>query len=35
VSGNVVVLSVALLVWVLLWVYLSRLEKRVKELEKK
>jgi hypothetical protein len=35
VNGNLVVLSVALLAWVLLWIYLSRLEKRVKELERK
>lgn len=34
VTGNGVVLAVALLVWVLLWVYLSRLERRVKSLEK-
>ncbi len=35
VSGNVVVLAVALLVWVMLWLYLMRLERRVKELEKR
>ena len=30
-----VVLSVALLGWLMLWVYLVRLERRVKELEKR
>jgi len=35
VSGNAVVLVVALLGWVMLWVYLVRLERRVKELEKR
>ena len=34
-SGNTVVLAVALLGWVLLWAYLMRLERRVKELEKR
>ena len=34
-SGNTVVLSVALLGWLMLWVYLMRLERRVKELEKR
>jgi CcmD family protein len=33
-SGNLVVLGVALLVWWLLFVYLIRLERRIKELEK-
>ena len=33
-TGNVVVLSVALLAWGLLWFYLSRLERRIKTLEK-
>ena len=32
-SGNMVVLAVALLVWGLLFVYLVRLEKRIKDLE--
>jgi hypothetical protein len=35
VSGNTVVLGVALLGWVMLWVYLMRVERRVKELEKR
>jgi len=35
VTGNWVVLAVALLGWVMLWVYLVRLERRVKELEKR
>jgi hypothetical protein len=35
VTGNSVVLVVALLGWVMLWVYLVRLERRVKELEKR
>jgi len=35
VTGNAVVLSVALLGWLMLWVYLMRLERRVKELEKR
>ncbi|HYM82307.1 MAG TPA: CcmD family protein [Candidatus Limnocylindria bacterium] len=34
-QGNVVVLIVALLVWALLFLYLLRLERRVKELEKR
>ena len=34
-SGNLVVLGVALLVWGLLFVYLVRLERRVRELEKR
>jgi CcmD family protein len=34
VSGNVVVMGVALLVWGLLFVYIVRLERRIKELEK-
>ena len=34
-SGNTVVLGVALLGWVMLWVYLMRVERRVKELEKR
>lgn len=34
-SGNSVVLGVALLGWIMLWVYLVRLERRVKELEKR
>ena len=33
--GNNVVLIVSLLVWGLLFVYLMRLERRVKELEKR
>jgi CcmD family protein len=35
VNGNLVVMGVALLVWVLLFAYLVRLERRVKELEKR
>jgi CcmD family protein len=35
VSGNVVVLGVTLLVWGLLFLYLVRLERRIKELEKR
>jgi CcmD family protein len=35
VSGNTVVLGVALLTWVLLFSYLMRLDRRVKELEKR
>ena len=34
-SGNVVVMGVALLVWGLLFLYLVRLESRIKELEKR
>jgi len=34
-SGNMVVMAVALLGWVMLWLYLMRLERRVKELEKR
>jgi hypothetical protein len=34
-SGNLVVLGVALLVWGLLWAYLMRLERRVRDLEKR
>jgi hypothetical protein len=34
VKGNLVVLGVALLTWGLLFTYLIRLERRVKELEK-
>jgi CcmD family protein len=34
-NGNGVVLGVALLVWGLLFVYLVRLESRIKELEKR
>ena len=34
-SGNLVVLAVALLVWGLLFFYLLRLERRIKELEKR
>ena len=33
--GNVVVLGVALLVWVLLFAYLTRLERRIRNLEKR
>ena len=33
-SGNVVVMGVALLVWGLLFLYLVRLERRIKELER-
>jgi CcmD family protein len=32
--GNLVVMGVALLVWGLLFVYLVRLERRIKELER-
>jgi CcmD family protein len=35
VSGNAVVLAVALLTWTLLFVYLLRLERRVKDLERR
>jgi CcmD family protein len=35
VNGNLVVLSVALLVWGLLFLYLLRLERRVRELERR
>jgi spore maturation protein SpmA len=35
VTGNAVVLAVALLGWLMLWIYLLRLERRVKELEKR
>jgi CcmD family protein len=35
VTGNAVVLGVSMLVWVLLFVYLMRLDRRVKELEKR
>jgi hypothetical protein len=34
-AGNLVVLGVALLSWGLLFFYLWRLERRIKELEKK
>ncbi len=34
-SGNMVVMGVALLGWVMLWVYLMKVERRVKELEKR
>ncbi|TMQ50694.1 MAG: CcmD family protein [Candidatus Eisenbacteria bacterium] len=34
-SGNLVVLGVALLAWLLLFFYLMRLERRIKELEKR
>jgi len=34
-SGNMVVMTVALLGWVMLWFYLMRLERRLKELEKR
>ncbi|MEK7331053.1 MAG: CcmD family protein [Candidatus Eisenbacteria bacterium] len=34
-TGNAVVLGVSLLVWVLLFFYLWRLDRRVKELEKR
>ena len=34
-SGNAVVLTVVLLTWVLLFLYLVRLDRRVKELEKR
>ena len=35
VSGNLVVMGVALLVWGLLFLYILRVERRLKELEKK
>jgi len=35
VTGNAVVLGVSMLVWALLFVYLLRLDRRVKELEKR
>jgi hypothetical protein len=35
VSGNLVVMGVALLVWGLLFLFLVRLERRMKELEKR
>jgi len=35
VTGSAVVLTVSLLGWVMLWLYLMRLERRVKELEKR
>jgi hypothetical protein len=35
VNGNLVVLAVALLVWGLLFVYLMRIERRVRDLERK
>jgi CcmD family protein len=35
VSGNLVVMGVAILVWGLLFVYLVRLDRRLKELEKR
>jgi hypothetical protein len=35
VSGTMVVMTVALLGWVMLWLYLMRLERRLKELEKR
>ena len=34
-TGSAVVLTVSLLGWVMLWFYLMRLERRVKELEKR
>ncbi len=34
-NGNWVVLGVSLLVWILVFVYLVRLERRIKELEKR
>ncbi len=34
-NGNLVVLGVALLVWGLLFLYLLRLERRVRELERR
>ena len=34
-TGSAVVLTVSLLGWVMLWLYLMRLERRVKELEKR
>jgi CcmD family protein len=33
-SGNLVVMAVALLVWGLLFLYILRVERRLKELEK-
>jgi hypothetical protein len=35
VAGNAVVLTIAMLGWLMLWLYLLRLERRVKELEKR
>jgi hypothetical protein len=35
VTGNTVVLGVALLVWGMLFLYLVRLERRIRELERK
>jgi len=35
VNGNLVVLGVALLVWGLLFLYLLRLERRIRDLEKR
>ena len=35
VNGNLVVLGVALLGWLLLFLYLVRLERRIKELERR
>jgi hypothetical protein len=35
VTGNLVVLAVALLMWGLLFVYLLRIERRVRDLERK
>lgn len=34
-TGNLVVLAVALLMWGLLFVYLLRIERRVRDLERK
>ncbi len=34
-NGNLVVLGVALLVWALLFLYLLRLERRIRDLETK
>lgn len=34
-NGNLVVVAVALLVWGLVFVYLVRLERRIRELEKR
>ena len=34
-SGNTVVMGVALLVWGVLFIYLVRLERRIKDLEKR
>lgn len=34
-NGNLVVLGVALLTWAVLFVYVLRLERRIKELEKR